>query len=300
MRYLSPLRYPGGKARLAPFFTRLIRSQVPASTHYAEPYAGGAGAALRLLTDGAVDHIHINDINAGIAAFWRTITTPDGANAFNQLINNTPVTIDQWHHQRTVYQAGQADDLTLGFATFYLNRTCRSGILGARPIGGMEQTGKWKIDARFNRDNLSHRIRTIAAMADNITITESEGIDFLTTMEEHGENVFVYADPPYLGQGEGLYLHAFDKPQHKALAKKLADATFYWMLTYDDDPFITEDLYHHARAAIFPIAHTAHHQHVGAESIIYSSSLIIPNLQVTKKHTAQWTPNTTQPEPILS
>lgn len=116
-------------------------------------------------------------------------------------------------------------------------------------------------NARFNRDNLSHRIRTIAAMADNITITESEGIDFLTTMEEHGENIFVYADPPYLGQGEGLY--------------------------------------HSARAAIFPIAHTAHHQHVGAESIIYSSNLTIPNLQVTKKHTAQWTPNTTQPEPIL-
>ena len=133
MRYLSPLRYPGGKARLAPFFTRLIRAQVPAPTHYAEPYAGGAGAALRLLTDSAVDHIHINDINAGIAAFWRTITTPDGAKAFNQLINTTPVTIDQWHHQRSIYQDGQTDDLTLGFATFYLNRTNRSGILDARP-----------------------------------------------------------------------------------------------------------------------------------------------------------------------
>ena len=92
-------------------------------------------AALRLLTDSVVDHININDINAGIAAFWRTITTPDGAEAFNHLINSTPVTIDQWHHQRAIYQDGQTDDLTLGFATFYLNRTNRSGILDARPIG---------------------------------------------------------------------------------------------------------------------------------------------------------------------
>ena len=299
MRFISPLRYPGGKAKLAPYIASLINAQQIPPRYYAEPFAGGAGAALKLLHEGIIEHVYLNDLNRGIAAFWRAITqTPE---EFNHLITTCELNIDAWKHYKNIYDTPQnKDDLTLGFATFYLNRTCRSGILGARPIGGMEQTGKWKIDARFNRDNLSHRIRTIAAMADNITITESEGIDFLTTMEEHGENIFVYADPPYLGQGEGLYLHAFDEPQHKALAKKLANATFYWMLTYDDDPFITEGLYHSARAAIFPIAHTAHHQHVGAESIIYSSSLTIPNLQVTKKQTAQWTPNTTQPEPILS
>ena len=142
MRYLSPLRYPGGKARLAPFFTRLIRSQVPAPTHYAEPYAGGAGAALRLLSGSGGAHMNRNDIHAGHAAVGRTLPPPDGAEAFNHLINSTPVTIDQWHHQRAIYQDGQTDDLTLGFATFYLNRTNRSGILDARPIGGLDQTGK--------------------------------------------------------------------------------------------------------------------------------------------------------------
>ena len=213
MRFISPLRYPGGKAKLAPYIASLINAQQIPPRYYAEPFAGGAGAALKLLHEGIIEHIYLNDLNPGIAAFWRAITqTPE---EFNHLITTCELNIDAWKHYKNIYDTPQnKDDLTLGFATFYLNRTCRSGILGARPIGGMEQTGKWKIDARFNRDNLSHRIRTIAAMADNITITESESIDFLTTMEEHGGNIFVYADPPYLGQGEGLYLHAFDEPLH--------------------------------------------------------------------------------------
>ena len=289
MRYLSPLRYPGGKARLAPFFTRLIRSQVPASTHYAEPYAGGAGAALRLLTDGAVDHIHINDINAGIAAFWRTITTPDGANAFNQLINNTPVTIDQWHHQRTVYQAGQADDLTLGFATFYLNRTNRSGILDARPIGGLEQAGKWKLDARYNKPALIARVQHVATLGKRIHVTALDGLDFLTTMEPHADDVLVYADPPYVEQGGNLYLDAFDADDHQALADKLLTATYPWLLTYDDQEIIWDNLYNAARCARFNIAHTAATQHIGKETIVYGPGLDVPGgLEITPGVHARW------------
>ena len=289
MRYLSPLRYPGGKARLAPFFTRLIRSQVPAPTHYAEPYAGGAGAALRLLTAGAVAHIHINDINAGIAAFWRTITTPYGAEAFNHLINSTPVTTDQWHHQRAIYQDGQTDDLTLGFATFYLNRTNRSGILDARPIGGLDQTGKWKIDARYNKPALIERIKHVATLGHRIHVTQLDGLDFLTTMEPHATDVLVYADPPYVEQGGSLYLHAFNANDHQALADKLLTATYPWLLTYDDQKIIWADLYTAARCARFNIAHTAAIQHVGKETIVYGPTLTVPTgLEITPGVHATW------------
>ena len=289
MRYLSPLRYPGGKARLAPFFTRLIRSQVPAPTHYAEPYAGGAGAALRLLTDSAVDHIHINDINAGIAAFWRTITTPDGAAAFNQFIRSTPVTIDQWHHQQAIYEAGQEDDLTLGFATFYLNRTNRSGILDARPIGGLDQTGKWKIDARYNKPALIERVKHVAALGESIHVTQLDGLDFLTTMEAHATDVLVYADPPYVEQGGSLYLHAFNADDHKALAEKLLAANYPWLLTYDDQKIIWDELYDAARCARFDIAHTAATQHVGKETIVYGPTLTVPTVvEITPGVSPTW------------
>lgn len=289
MRYLSPLRYPGGKARLAPFIGALVRAQEPVPTRYAEPYAGGAGAALRLLADGVVSHVHINDANPGLAAFWRTVTDPDGAESLCRLIDQVPVSVEQWHHQRAVYQAGQADDLALGFATFYLNRTNRSGILGAWPIGGLEQTGRWKIDARYNKDGLIRRVRAVAGMGDRIHVTELDGVEHLRMMEAYEDDVLVYADPPYVEQGGSLYLHAFNADDHQALADKLLTATYPWLLTYDDQKIIWADLYTAARCARFNIAHTAAIQHVGKETIVYGPTLTVPTgLEITPGVHATW------------
>lgn len=287
MRYLSPLRYPGGKARLAPYLKRLIESQTPRPTQYAEPFAGGAGAALHLLKDQSVQYVHLNDLNPGIAAFWRAAL--DWPDAFCQRIRATPLTIEQWFLQRDIYTGPVGhDDFALGFATFYLNRTNRSGILNARPIGGFDQSGQWKIDARFNREALCDRIQAIADLRHRIYLTEMEGLDFLDHLQHMGDDVFVYADPPYLVQGEGLYLHAFDADDHVALAQTLADADYPWMLTYDDDPRITERLYAGGRCATFDIAHTAHHQHVGKEAVIYSDALNVPDLLITRGRVARW------------
>ena len=289
MRYLSPLRYPGGKARLALFFARVINAQDPVPTHYAEPYAGGAGAALRLLTDGVVEHIHLNDLNNGVAAFWRTATCPDGSRALIELIQDTPVTIEQWHHQRAVYQASDSDDLTLGFATFFLNRTNRSGILDARPIGGLEQTGRWKIDARYNKPALIQRLNAVATLGARIHVTQQDGLDFLATLTPLGDDLLVYADPPYVEQGGNLYLHAFNDDDHTRLADQLLAAPYPWLLTYDDKELIWADLYGAERCARFPIAHTAATQHVGSETIVYSPDLNIPTgMEITPGVHAQW------------
>lgn len=289
MRYLSPLRYPGGKARLAPFFAQLIQAQQPVPRQYAEPYAGGSGAALRLLTDGIVDQIHLNDLNAGIAAFWRTITTTDGAKDFNDLIRKTPVSVDQWHEQRATYLAAEADDLTLGFATFYLNRTNRSGILDARPIGGLDQAGRWKIDARYNKPALIERIKHVATRGSRIHVTQKDGLEFLDLMEALGDDVLVYADPPYVEQGGNLYLHAFNIDDHHRLADHLLSAAYPWLLTYDDQQVIWADLYGAERCARFSIAHTAAFQHVGRETIVYGPSLDVPGgLEITPGVYARW------------
>ena len=45
----SPLRYPGGKQILARVLAHLIQINGREGGIYAEPYAGGAGAALSLL-----------------------------------------------------------------------------------------------------------------------------------------------------------------------------------------------------------------------------------------------------------
>lgn len=279
MRYISPLRYPGGKARLAPYFRRLIDAQPRKPRHYAEPFAGGAGAGLALLMQGHVEHLHINDINPGIAALWQCVF--QDTERFATAIESAEVSLQKWHEWRAIYRAGdQSNQFALGFATFFLNRTNRSGILEARPIGGLEQDGVWKIDARFNREGLASRVRALGKFSAAVTVSQQDALDFLVSLEHLADDAFVYVDPPYIEEGERLYLHAFGD-SHGALAEYLEATDLPWVLTYDVHKNIRQALYTDSRCAIFEISHTAQKQHVGSEYMMFSESLAVPDLQVT-------------------
>ncbi|MEW2639883.1 DNA adenine methylase, partial [Vibrio cholerae] len=69
----SPLRYPGGKTAITPMVSDIIGANNLRSAHYVEPYAGGAGLALSLLFNKVVPHIHLNDLDLSIWAFWYSI-----------------------------------------------------------------------------------------------------------------------------------------------------------------------------------------------------------------------------------
>lgn len=164
----SPLRYPGGKNRLASFIDLVIQNLNLQNCTYVEPFAGGAGVALSLLLNGTVDNIIINDYDKAIYSFWRAIKKePD---ALISRIEDTPVTIEEWHRQKDVYSSATSYSLDLAFATLFLNRTNRSGILNAGPIGGYSQAGEWKLDVRFDKEALIAKIGAIAEHRQNITI----------------------------------------------------------------------------------------------------------------------------------
>ena len=61
MEFLSPLRYPGGKAKVADFVQCLIKENALLDGTYVEPYVGGGSVALSLLFNEYVSDIHIND-----------------------------------------------------------------------------------------------------------------------------------------------------------------------------------------------------------------------------------------------
>ncbi|KQW48962.1 DNA methyltransferase [Nocardioides sp. Root1257] len=287
MRYLSPLRYPGGKGRLAPFIAELIRSQAPRPREYAEPFAGGAGAALRLLIDEHVRAVHINDLNPGIAALWRCVFFE--TEAFVSRIERDDVTLENWHRQREIYEAGgEDDDLDLGFATFFLNRCNRSGILSARPIGGLEQTGRWKIDARFNRESLAQRVRFLSQYRDRVRVTQLDARDFIGRLEADKVDPLVYVDPPYLIQGDGLYMDSLSAHDHADLAARLSKTDLRWFLTYDTHERVTTELYEGLRTVQFNIAHTAQVQHVGTEYAVFSHALQLPKLDLLPNGQTRW------------
>lgn len=278
--YPSPLRYPGGKGRLAPYLARVLASQSATIETYCEPYAGGAGAGLQLLTDGHVSRLIINDLNPGIAAFWRSVFFQ--TDAFIALVADCAVDIHNWHRQRTVYRTPpEHDDLALGFATFYLNRTNRSGILGARPIGGLEQTGNWLIDARFNKPDLIERILNLRRLAAQVDVRQERAVELIRTLNRRKRPVLMYVDPPYVLPGEGLYMTDHSWPEHEKLERVLTKSPHPWMLTYDADDQ-TRELYRDFRCLRFGIAHTAQVQKIGREFMFFSRGLRVPDRHVMR------------------
>ena len=222
--HYSPLRYPGGKAKLARFLAAVLHRNGHVRSEYVEPYAGGAGIALKLLFEEYVDRVVINDADPCIRSFWWAVTRR--TREFIELVQATPATLDVWHRQREIYKRCDCEaPLHLGFATFFLNRTTRSGIVhNGGPIGGYKQTGNYKIDARYNSKELVRRIVRIGAYSDRIETKGEDGQALLQNLardRERAEQTFVYLDPPYYSKGRALYMNHFTPQQHESLARFL-------------------------------------------------------------------------------
>lgn len=238
---------------------------------YVEPYAGGVGAGLSLLVTGQVSRVVINDLDPAIYAFWATVQAEPGF--LIDRIRSVPLDVNQWRRQREVYVSANTSDLSnLGFATFYLNRTNRSGVLNGGPIGGIDQTGNYKIDARFNREGLAERIRILSLYSDNIVATSKDGVEVITEYAPR-DDTFIYADPPYFEKAGSLYLNAFTAEDHERLARVLNNvANSRWLLTYDNAPQLAE-LYSERRRREFELHYSAHRVVKATEVAILADAL---------------------------
>jgi DNA adenine methylase len=268
---ISPLRYPGGKSALYVPLRGLLRSNSLTSGTYVEPYAGGAGAALALLVTGQVQRIVINDLDPAIYAFWYAVVNE--TSAFSRLIDNAMLDLREWSRQREVYfTAARNDYLRLGFATFYLNRTNRSGALNGGVIGGQKQVGRYKIDARFNKATLMERVRLIGIHANRIGLSNVDGLSVIKEFADDRQ-AFIYADPPYFDRSGSLYLNAFTEDNHVTLAATLNELSgLKWLLTYDDVASVHE-LYSTRRREIISLNYSAHRVLKAHEVMIYSDAL---------------------------
>ena len=276
----SPLRYPGGKQILARVLGHLIRLNGREGGIYAEPYAGGAGAALSLLFGEHVGRLMLNDADPSIYAFWTAILKKTGP--FLKLLRDTPLSVREWERQRAIYgQPRSHSPLQLGFATFYLNRCNRSGIIGnAGVIGGRKQKGNWKIDARFNRQDLIRRIERIALYRDRIALFNLDAIDFLrqhVAKPTVAAKAFVYLDPPYFIKGNQLYLNFYKPEDHALLAKFIKrQKRFLWVMSYDNVRQI-QVLYSDLRQIAFNLGYSAREWRMGKEIMIVKADLIFPD-----------------------
>ncbi len=276
LKNYSPLRYPGGKSKLAPFVSLVIKKANIKKPIYIEPFAGGAGTALELLFNGIVDEIVINDYDKAIYSMWRAILT--NTRKFIELIENTPLNDIEWRKQKNIYTTkNQKYSLELGFAAFYLNRTNRSGILSAGPIGGHNQTGNYLIDARFNKDDLIARIQKISKHRDKIHIYNQDVRTFLNVYAcRYMENAFVYFDPPYYHKGKQLYKNYFEHRDHLQIRDIIVNLNCPWIVTYDDVAEIRE-LYNMYEGYNFDLVYGVANTGLNSEIMFLSNQKLAPS-----------------------
>ncbi|MDT2674108.1 DNA adenine methylase [Enterococcus dongliensis] len=241
----SPLRYPGGKTQLWKFVKSTIELNKISNPVYCEPFAGGSGVTIELLLGNHVNEVIINDFDPAIYSFWNM--SINHSEEFISLIEKTPITLEEWYNQKKIYlKHGKDPNSILGaFSTFFLNRTNISGIISGGPIGGQEQSGKYKIDCRFTKETSIKKIRKIADQKDRIHLFNEDAVNLVDILKKRyqKENLFTFFDPPYYEQGQSLYLSFYSKDQHEIMRNKIAEMDdYYWILTYDKTPQIA-DLY---------------------------------------------------------
>jgi DNA adenine methylase len=277
--HFTPLRYPGGKAKLAAYLKEIIRCNKLYDGEYVEPYAGGAAIGLELLFQEYVAKIHINDLSQPVYSFWKAVL--NDTDEICRLIKNTCLSVASWDRQKRIFANPKKHSyLELGFATFFLNRTNRSGILNAGVIGGRDQTGPWKIDARYNADELIFRIESIAKMRRKIKLTQSDALALL----RHGlakweKKTLIYLDPPYYEQGRELYYDYYKADDHAQLAKFIDTKmqNRFWVVSYDNVVPIKK-LYAGFRSVVYNVGYTAREMRTGKEVMFFSPKLSVPDL----------------------
>ena len=276
----TPLRYPGGKQKVAPFISEIIVANNLDGCHYAEPYAGGAGVAVELLISGKASHVHLNDACVPLYAFWRSVLSK--TDEFCSRIARASLTIDEWRRQREILRSPKnVSQLDLGFSFFFLNRCNRSGIPSGGVIGGLSQTGRWKIDARFARKELIRRVELIGSRRSSITVKNLDAerfiLDYLPTLPRR---TLVYCDPPYFKKADRLYLNHYDPSDHKRIAHVIQfKLNRHWVVSYDNAPEI-QSLYAKRSRIIYDLQYNAGPAHKGSEAFFFSDKVKVPSKSV--------------------
>lgn len=276
MKYYSPLRYPGGKGKISTFFTELLEANNLRGGTYIEPYVGGGSVALYLLMNNFVNKIIINDKDRSLFAFWHSVLYE--TENLCRLIKDTPVSMDTWYKQKEIQKNKEDEDLlTLGFSTFFLNRTNRSGIIKGGVIGGKQQNGNFLIDARYNKDELITRITHIATFSNKIELFNVDAVDLVLAIKDKlNHNAFFYFDPPYFEKGKGLYMNYYNDQDHCDIFSAISSINgSKWIVTYDMSSFI-RNLYKDYRVFKYNLNYSAATVGKGTEYIIFSKNFRVP------------------------
>lgn len=260
---VSPLRYPGGKRKLAVLIAHILATSERAVGLLVEPFVGGGAVSIALLESGFAHKIALADRDDLVASFWKTVFSPD-AERLARKVEDAKVNLKEWDRVAT---SRPRSDLSRAFKCLYLNRTNFSGILDQRagPIGGRAQSGPYQLGCRFNQERLAKRIRELSRYSDRVAFVECQ--DYRKTVAQtrrlvncgliDKEELFWYFDPPFFEKADRLYRYVFDKRDHRAFSSVLRRIPGSFVLSYDD-VLAAEAIYgNDVRAMAIPFGRTS-------------------------------------------
>ena len=249
--------YPGGKGLLRSQITlALARACEDYRLPYREPFVGGGVMALHMLEFDRADKFWINDKDAGLACFWKSvIEQPD---ALVERIDAFEPSVEEFHDAKRIllnHQGGVPTDLIqmveLGFCKLVVQKLSHSGlgVMSGSPRGGNAQdgapcldNGRWRvnrIDSRWSPPHMCREVTNYSFLFNRVE-TVCTNLDFSAVILDESEQSSLFLDPPYWEEGQDCYLHSFTEQDHVRLADLLRKTRHAWVLTYGDCPEIRE------------------------------------------------------------
>lgn len=235
---LSIFRYPGGKAKVR---QKILDLAPEGYAEYREPFVGGGGV---FFGTPPVSH-WINDMHSGVVAVYTALRDrPDEFIAACRHIptaekcllgtgkgrNKSYRAIDL----ERIFQQFVFDDCGDEALRYFVLQRC--SFMGRVVYGDPQMT--WYSAPEGWNVTKGDRLERAAEALQDVKITQG---DFEPVLSNNGEDVWIFADPPYICDTEArqkgkLYQHSFSEQDHERLADVVRRCPHKVLMTYDDDP----------------------------------------------------------------
>jgi DNA adenine methylase len=256
----SPLRYPGGKTRLAPLISELVLNEN--IKEFREPMVGGGSVFLYIHTLLPNIKYIIGDIDIDVANFWLTLRDqPDELMKF-LLLNK-----DRFIDTKSIKEFVWKEDNTSKAAKFFVYN--RSSFSGLTYCGGLSENATKE---RFTKKSITD-LKNISEALQNVEI---DCADYCRSLLKGGKDVMVYLDPPYYSNSESNLYKTHKQFDHHALAIELRICKHKWMLSYDYSTTIT-NLY--KQYHIMPVKIQYGMDNVGGKKTKLGQEILITNFE---------------------
>lgn len=228
----SPLRYPGGKAKVS----NILLRYAPPHDSYIEPFAGGASM---FFSKPLVRRNWINDLHPGIYAFYTAVR--DYYNEFLELCvkqrGNLRQIFDYWTKERTDLMRLTKNESIVERAVqfFFINRT----VWGGRVIYDPTRSSRLYFSNPEGWNKIANKLKYMRKVSEKLKGAKITCLPFEKCFKSAKSETFIYCDPPYFrdsicAKTDRLYDGEFPVSAHKKLVKLATASDAKIMISYDD------------------------------------------------------------------